>query len=426
MSDMEFETGDLVRCRIGEAEVCGSFITRRDGMAVVKLSSGYNIGVPETGIMLENRPQPATVLEPADVVQDPSLPPVTIVSTGGTIASRIDYRTGAVTSQFRATDILHAIPGLSSIARFRAVQLCNILSENMTPEIWQQLARAIHDEIRGGAAGIIVTHGTDTMAYSAAAISFMVRTPVPVVFVGSQRSADRPSSDNLMNGLCAATAAISDLGEVVVVMHAGTSDDLCAIHRGTRVRKMHTSRRDAFRSLGAGSLGTITYPGLQVSQDPAVQPAVGQVPIVKLEKNQKVVLEAQAILNRGLVHSKWQPVTICGYKNYPLITPDTRCDGCGLCVDKCPMNILEVKGGKIAVKEGQDTQCSLCRLCEQECLNSGIGDEPAIHIDRDQGRFIFSMESDGSLPASEILKQGLLYLKTQSDELLEALSEIRG
>lgn len=265
MSDMEFETGDLVRCRIGEAEVCGSFITRRDGMAVVKLSSGYNIGVPETGIMLENRPQPATVLEPADVVQDPSLPPVTIVSTGGTIASRIDYRTGAVTSQFRATDILHAIPGLSSIARFRAVQLCNILSENMTPEIWQQLARAIHDEIRGGAAGIIVTHGTDTMAYSAAAISFMVRTPVPVVFVGSQRSADRPSSDNLMNGLCAATAAISDLGEVVVVMHAGPSDDLCAIHRGTRVRKMHTSRRDAFRSLGAGSLGTITYPGLQVS-----------------------------------------------------------------------------------------------------------------------------------------------------------------
>lgn len=163
-----------------------------------------------------------------------------------------------------------------------------------------------------------------------------------------------------------------------------------------------------------------------ISQDPAVQPAVGQVPIVKLEKNQKVVLEAQAILNRGLVHSKWQPVTICGYKNYPLITPDTRCDGCGLCVDKCPMNILEVKGGKIAVKEGQDTQCSLCRLCEQECLNSGIGDEPAIHIDRDQGRFIFSMESDGSLPASEILKQGLLYLKTQSDELLEALSEIRG
>ncbi|PKL58879.1 MAG: Glu-tRNA(Gln) amidotransferase GatDE subunit D, partial [Methanomicrobiales archaeon HGW-Methanomicrobiales-4] len=147
---------------------------------------------------------------------------------------------------------------------FRAVQLCNILSENMTPAIWQQLARAVYEEIKAGAAGIIVTHGTDTMAYSAAALSFMVRTPVPIVFVGSQRSADRPSSDNLMNGLCAATAATSDLGEVVVVMHANTSDDSCTIHRGTRVRKMHTSRRDAFQSHGVLPVGTISYPDQKV------------------------------------------------------------------------------------------------------------------------------------------------------------------
>jgi len=163
-----------------------------------------------------------------------------------------------------------------------------------------------------------------------------------------------------------------------------------------------------------------------ISQDPAVRPAVGNVPIVKLEKNQKVVIEAYAILDRGIAHSKWQPVTVCGYKNYPLISADNRCDGCGLCVEVCPKNILEVKGGAIAVKDGADSSCSLCRLCEQACLNSGIGDEPAIHIGMDDSRFIFSMESDGSLPAIEILKQGLLYLKNQSDELLEALSEIRG
>ena len=107
----------------------------------------------------------------------------------------------------------------------------------MTPAIWQDLARAVHDEIRGGAQGIIVTHGTDTMAYSAAAISFMIDTPVPIVFVGSQRSADRPSSDNAMNAVCAAAAATSDLGEVAVVMHATTSDDTCSIHRGTRVQQ---------------------------------------------------------------------------------------------------------------------------------------------------------------------------------------------
>jgi glutamyl-tRNA(Gln) amidotransferase subunit D len=258
-------TGDVVRCRIGEAETEGTFITCRDGMAVIKLGSGYNIGVPEPDCTLIHQPDTPAIPEPSEVEQDTTLPPVTIVSTGGTIASRIDYRTGAVTSQFRATDILHAIPGLSSIARFSAVQLCNILSENMTPAIWQQLARAIYDEISRGATGIIVTHGTDTMAYSAAAISFMVQTPVPIVFVGSQRSADRPSSDNLMNGLCAATAAVSNLGEVVVVMHETTSDDTCAIHRGTRVRKMHTSRRDAFMSHGIAPVGTVTYPGLNVS-----------------------------------------------------------------------------------------------------------------------------------------------------------------
>ena len=129
----------------------------------------------------------------------------------------------------------------------------------MTPAIWQELARAIYDEIKHGVTGVIVTHGTDTMAYSAAAVSFMLDTPVPVVFVGSQRSADRPSSDNAMNGVCAALAAESDLGEVAVVMHATTNDDACAIHRGTRVRKMHTSRRDAFKSIGIPPVGMVDY-----------------------------------------------------------------------------------------------------------------------------------------------------------------------
>lgn len=163
-----------------------------------------------------------------------------------------------------------------------------------------------------------------------------------------------------------------------------------------------------------------------VSQDPAVQPANPDIPIVKIEKNQKVVVEVYAILNRGFEHAKWQPVTVCGYKNYPLIAHDKQCDGCGLCVEVCPKDILEVKGGVVTVKEGGDIICSLCRLCEQACLNSGIGEEPAIHVTMDPSRFIFSMEGDGSLPAVEVLNQGLLYLKHQSDELLEALSEIRG
>ena len=236
-------------------------------MAVVKLGSGYNIGVPPESCTLVTRAEPPQTTR-REVAQNKNLPLLSIVSTGGTIASRIDYRTGSVTSQFDAADILTAIPELAEIANYRTVPLATILSENMTPAIWQELARAVHDEIRNGAKGVIVTHGTDTMAYSAAAISFMVDTPVPIVFVGSQRSADRPSSDNAMNAVCAAAAAAGELGEVAVVMHGTTNDDTCAIHRGTRVRKMHTSRRDAFRSIGIPPIGSVEYPSRKVTLAP--------------------------------------------------------------------------------------------------------------------------------------------------------------
>lgn len=262
-----FSPGDVVRCTLGGSERRGVYITERDGMAVLKLDNGYNIGVSSRDCSLIERQSPQQAAK-VEVVQDRSLPLLSIVSTGGTIASRIDYRTGAVTSQFDAADILRAIPGLRDIAHYRTRKLYTILSENMTPAIWQELARAVYREILDGARGVIVTHGTDTMAYSAAALSYMLDTPVPVIFVGSQRSADRPSSDNMMNALCSASAAVSDLGEVTVVMHGNTSDDRCVIHRGTRVRKMHTSRRDAFHSVGIPPLGYVEYPSLAVTLSP--------------------------------------------------------------------------------------------------------------------------------------------------------------
>jgi glutamyl-tRNA(Gln) amidotransferase subunit D len=279
----DFRSGDLVLCRHGEKERTGTYITGRDGMAVIKLDSGYNIGVSSSEIFLVNRPSLSSP-DHVRVTQDENLPQISIVSTGGTIASRIDYRTGAVTSQFDAEDILRAIPRLVTIGQYRARKLYTILSENMTPAIWKELAEAVYREIQSGSAGVIVTHGTDTMAYSAAALSFMIDTPVPVIFVGSQRSADRPSSDNAVNALCSASAAVSDLGEVAVVMHNTMSDDSCSIHRGTRVRKMHTSRRDAFQSTGIAPIGTVRYPSLDVelsdaairrgTNEPALHPAL--------------------------------------------------------------------------------------------------------------------------------------------------------
>jgi glutamyl-tRNA(Gln) amidotransferase subunit D len=249
---------------MGGVELTGTYITTRQGKLVVKLDSGYNIGVEPQAVSVRETIAPAK-LHPLPISQPPGLPELAIISTGGTIASRIDYRTGAVTSQFSAEDILRAVPRLGDLARFRAHQIATMLSENMTPAIWEELAGRIHDELQEGVPGVIVTHGTDTMSYTAAAVSFMVQTPVPVVFVGSQRSADRPSSDNVMNALCSASAALSDLGEVAVVMHGTTSDDFCAIHRATRVRKMHTSRRDAFRSVGIPPIGRVVYPSLEVS-----------------------------------------------------------------------------------------------------------------------------------------------------------------
>jgi DNA-directed RNA polymerase subunit D len=163
-----------------------------------------------------------------------------------------------------------------------------------------------------------------------------------------------------------------------------------------------------------------------IPQDPETVPAYDTIPIVKLTKDQKVVVEAHATLSKGRVHAKWQPTTACGYKNFPAISIDEACDGCGLCVDECPRNVLVVSGGRVKIVEENLENCSLCGLCERACLGSGIGDEPAISVDSEKNRFIFVVEGDGSLTVKEIIMQGLSYLKDQSDELAEKLGEISG
>ena len=233
---------------------------------VVKLDGGYNVGVDRDDASVEVLESDVYDVESAQdeegtstVEFDDDLPTVSLISTGGTIASTVDYRTGAVTAQFDAEDVLRAVPDLAGMANYRGRVVANILSENMTPDVWQDLAQAIHEEIEAGADGVVVMHGTDTMQFTASAMAFMLDTPVPIVFTGSQRSADRPSSDNVMNAVSAVAAAKSDAAEVMVCMHENESDDRCALHRGTRVRKNHTSRRDAFETVGAEPLGVVDY-----------------------------------------------------------------------------------------------------------------------------------------------------------------------
>jgi len=269
---MEFKQGDRVRIEKNGTVYEGKVMPSMEGYITIKMNSGYNAGFSTDKVKVtllgnngegtnggQNGGKESKAAGEAISKRGKKLPKVAILSTGGTIASKIDYRTGAVTSQFTADDILAAIPELKAIADFKGRVISSILSENMDSESWQNLARAVVEEIEAGAEGIIVTHGTDTMMYTAAALSFMIETPVPIVLVGSQRSADRPSSDNAMNAICAALVAISDIAEVSVVMHGTTSDDFCEIHRGTKVRKMHTSRRDAFKSISSFPIGIVDY-----------------------------------------------------------------------------------------------------------------------------------------------------------------------
>jgi glutamyl-tRNA(Gln) amidotransferase subunit D len=269
---MEFKQGDWVRIEKNGTVYEGKVMPSMEGFITIKMKSGYNAGFSLDKVritLLENNGGNENRVGNSgrecrsvrDELSKPGkkLPKIAILSTGGTIASKIDYRTGAVSSQFTADDILAAIPELREIADFKGRVISSILSENMDSESWQNLARAVVEEIEAGADGVMVTHGTDTMMYTAAALSFMIETPVPIVIVGSQRSADRPSSDNAMNAICAALVAISNIAEVSVVMHGTTSDNFCEIHRGTKVRKMHTSRRDAFKSVNSSPIGIADY-----------------------------------------------------------------------------------------------------------------------------------------------------------------------
>ena len=244
-----------------------------DQHIVLKIATGYNIGIDiatitamtETGYKKANYKIPEK-----EFPVTPGLPKVKLLGTGGTIASRLDYRTGAVIPAFTPGELYGAVPELADICNLTTEKLFAVFSENMGPEQYKKLAVAIGKEIENGIDGIVIGHGTDTLHYSAAALTFMVQNPpVPIVLVGSQRSSDRPSSDAALNLMHATTAAgHGDIAEVMVCMFGPTSDEYGLLHRGTRVRKMHSSYRSTFRTIGDTPLAMITRKGLtHIKQD---------------------------------------------------------------------------------------------------------------------------------------------------------------
>jgi len=223
-----------------------------DDYVMIKMDNGYNIGFRLSEVKVESvAKRHAIKFEDRKILElKAGLPKVTVLGTGGTIASKVEYKTGAVYPSLSAEDLYEAIPELSELATISTRTLFNIFSEDMRPEYWSVIAKAIAEEIvKNDVSGVVVAHGTDTMGYTAAALSFALQQlPVPVVLVGAQRSSDRPSSDAALNMLGAAlVAARAPFAEVVVVMHESISDESLIALRGTRARKCHTSRRDAFR-----------------------------------------------------------------------------------------------------------------------------------------------------------------------------------
>ncbi len=235
--------------------------TEDDLHIVIKMITGYNIGLHVdniTGVQVKGRKEAHYKIPEKEFPTQPDKPNVTLLGTGGTIASRLDYRTGAVIPAFSPGELYGAVPELADICNLTTKKLYGVFSENMGPEQYIGTAKAIGEEIANGADGIVIGHGTDTMAHTAAILSYMVQDPpVPIVMVGSQRSSDRPSSDaalNLINSTY--TAAFCDIAEVMVCMFGPTSDEYSLLHPGTRVRKMHSSYRSTFRTISATPLAT--------------------------------------------------------------------------------------------------------------------------------------------------------------------------
>ncbi|MBW2973428.1 Glu-tRNA(Gln) amidotransferase subunit GatD [Candidatus Woesearchaeota archaeon] len=256
--------GDRVKVVVEKEEIEGVLMPEEKEFVVIKLDTGYNMGIDKKRVK-EIKPLGKKKEKKAEFPKEkpnPKLPTITILHTGGTIASKVDYETGGVIARFSPEEILAMFPELKDIANIKSRLVANMWSEDMRFGHYNILAKEVDKEIKAGVNGVIITHGTDTMHYTSAALSFMLKDlSIPVILVGAQRSSDRGSSDAALNLISAAffIAANKKFAEVAVCMHQNTEDNICAILPGTKCRKMHSSRRDAFQAIDVEPWATVDY-----------------------------------------------------------------------------------------------------------------------------------------------------------------------
>ena len=323
LSSSKIQIGDTISVTKDGVEYTGVLMPRSQVGSdsihiVIKLTSGYNIGIRMNQETVVHRIKSGARRQVAAIetkTETKGLPHISILSTGGTIASKVDYRTGAVNPALTAQDLYDTVPELQTYANVHAKVLMSMLSENIRPTDWTRIARAIALEIKSGADGVVIAHGTDTLGFTAAALSFALRNlPVPVVLVGSQRSSDRPSSDSAMNLAGAVTlAARANAAEVMVLMHAEIGDSYLHAHRGTRVRKLHTSRRDAFQSVNNRPLFRVTETEIMELDPPLLRRELERKLVLKPKFEEKVALVKTY---PGVEHSLLDHLIDTGYRGF--------------------------------------------------------------------------------------------------------------
>lgn len=301
LEEADARIGDRIKISLKDREVTGILMLRAEigadaDHAVIKMDSGYNVGVRIDAHATVSLIQRATAGKrsgpKATPAGTPGLPSVAVLSTGGTIASRVDYRTGAVNPALTAEDLYDAVPELKEHANVHAKVIMSVLSENIHPQDWTTIARAVASEIRRGVDGVVIPHGTDTLGITSAAMAFALQElPVPVVLVGSQRSSDRPSSDAALNLIGATEIACkANAAEVMLAMHGEPSDSCILAHRGTHVRKCHTSRRDAFQSVNCSPIFRYDSSGISEISPPTYRRNVTRKLRVKPNFDDRVLL----------------------------------------------------------------------------------------------------------------------------------------
>ncbi len=263
------QAGDRVKLTTKKGSEDGILMPSTDKNTILlKLDSGYNVGFEKKTVSKITTITKITEKKKtaSKISKNPHLPTIAILHTGGTIASKVDYRTGAVATEFSPEELLSLFPELRDIANIESELIAQMWSDDLRFAHFSLIATAIERQVKKGVSGIIIGIGTDNLAVASAALSFIVeKSPVPIVFVGAQRSSDRGSSDAGMNLICAAEFVTkTDYGGVAVCMHESASDKSCIILPGTKTYKLHSSRRDAFKPVNDGPLARVDYKSREI------------------------------------------------------------------------------------------------------------------------------------------------------------------